>query len=465
MVRDKIDFGKMKVGELFVRQLIPNVLGMVFTALFIITDGIFVGRGIGSNALAAVNIVAPVSLFMTGVGLMFGMGGAIMASINLARNKSNVANINISQAVCMSSFLMILFSLIVCTFPEKASLLLGAPAGILPEATGYMFFYSLFAVFQSLLCVLPFFVRLNNPNYSMICLVTGTLLNIVLDYIFIFIFGWGLMGAALATGTGQIVAVVMLVVYLLRPTANITLVKLKMSLKSIRLSLRNIGYMMRLGCPAFFSEITISLMMLAGNFVFAKHLGVSGVAAYSIICYLFPVIFMLYNALVQSAQPIISYNYGRGVHQRSQRAMRMALASAVLVGIFFLFVSQVAGKSVVSLFITDTGNPAWEMAVYGLPLFAIDFIFFGINIVMAGYYMCVENIKRAITFTLVRGILPVICFFVLPLWWGVNGIWLAVPVAEIVTTFLIFITIIKERYKWKNLSGNSIPASLSQKQI
>lgn len=77
---------------------------------------------------------------MTGVGLMFGMGGAIMASINLARNKSNVANINISQAVCMSSFLMILFSLIVCTFPEKASLLLGAPAGILPEATGYMFF-------------------------------------------------------------------------------------------------------------------------------------------------------------------------------------------------------------------------------------------------------------------------------------------------------------------------------------
>lgn len=203
----------------------------------------------------------------------------------------------------------------------------------------------------------------------MICLVTGTLLNIVLDYIFIFIFGWGLMGAALATGTGQIVAVVMLVVYLLRPTANITLAKLKMSLKSIRLSLYNIGYMMRLGCSAFFSEITISLMMLAGNFVFAKYLGVSGVAAYSIICYLFPVIFMLYNALVQSAQPIISYNYGRGVHQRSQRAMRMALASAVLVGIFFLFVSQVAGKSVVSLFITDTGNPAWEMAVYGLPLF------------------------------------------------------------------------------------------------
>ncbi|MCC8188699.1 MAG: MATE family efflux transporter [Bacteroides sp.] len=455
-MRDKIDFGKRKVGHLFMRQLIPNVLGMLATALFIITDGIFVGRGIGSDALAAVNIVAPVSLFLTGVGLMFGMGGAIVASIQLSRDKVRVANINATQAVVVSSLAMLLVSVGVFIFARQTALLLGSPMDILNDAVIYLRYYIVFAVFQSLLCTLPFFVRIVSPAFSMVCVITGTVINILLDYVFIFVTGWGLAGAAIATGIGEIAGVSMLLVYLMRYSPQVKLLRLKWSVKSVRLTLCNISYMIRLGCSAFFSELTIALMMIAGNFVFARHLGVSGVAAYSIICYLFPIIFMLFNATVQSAQPIISYNYGCGMYTRGRQAFHLALKVAAAAGAFFLLVSWMWKDTVISWFITDPTNPAWEIATYGLPLFALDFIFFGINIVVCGYYMCVENVRKAITFTLTRGMLPVICFFLLPLWWGERGIWLAVPVAEVLITVLIGITFLIEKYTWKNFSNEQI---------
>ena len=113
MQRDSIDFGSMKVGQLFCKQLFPTLLGMVFSALFVITDGVFVGRGIGSDALAAVNIAAPLFVFAAGMGLMFGMGGAIVASINLARGKERVANINATQATLVSFIGMTLVSILV----------------------------------------------------------------------------------------------------------------------------------------------------------------------------------------------------------------------------------------------------------------------------------------------------------------------------------------------------------------
>ena len=121
MQRDSIDFGSMKVGQLFCKQLFPTLLGMVFSALFVITDGVFVGRGIGSDALAAVNIAAPLFVFAAGMGLMFGMGGAIMVSINLARGKERVANINATQATLVSFIGMTLVSILVMAFPTSVA--------------------------------------------------------------------------------------------------------------------------------------------------------------------------------------------------------------------------------------------------------------------------------------------------------------------------------------------------------
>lgn len=203
--------------------------------------------------------------------------------------------------------------------------------------------------------------------------------------------------------------------------------------------------MMCLGFAVFLSEVTVSIMGIAGNYAFMKELGPDGVAAFSIVCYIFPVIFMVFNATIQSAQPIISYNYGCGLLHRSKQALRYALYFAIgfaaIMMIVFLFQSQL----VVDLFIPDKNNPAWGYADKGLPYFSADFIFFGINTIMIGYYMSLETLRKAVAYTLIRGILPVICFYVLPLWFGVSGLWMSVATADIITTFVIVATSLTKR--------------------
>jgi len=454
MQRDSLDFKNMSVGKLFSKQLFPTILGMVSTALFTVVDGIFVGNGVGSDALAAVNISAPIFMFVAGIGLMFGTGGGVLASINLSRGKMKVANINTTQSVLALVLVSIVLALILTIFPENVAFLLGSDEHLVDMVVEYLFWYSVSLPLTVFLIALPFFTRLTNPKIAMWALLSSTVVNIVLDYIFIFIFEWGLFGAAIATDIGEVVGSLIMLFYLFKRTIAIRLVRLKMSVRSILLSIRNVGYMVRLGFSVFLSEITISIMIIAGNYAFMRYLGSDGVAAYSVICYLFPIIFMVFNATVQSAQPIISYNYGCGQLDRSNKALRLALGftacfAVVIMGLFMFF-----ANGIVTLFIPDITNASWEYAVTGLPLFAIDYLFFGINIITIGYYTSVERLNRAVFLTVLRGILPVVFFFVLPLWLDVTGIWLAVAAGDITTTIVIGILYMADKLR-SNGSINS----------
>ena len=295
-MKDSIDFGAMNISKLFRKLLIPTVLGMVFSAIFVITDGIFVGKGVGSDALAAVNITAPLFMITTGIGLMFGVGASVVASIHLSHGKQKVAGINITQALVFSSLLIFLLSAFCFFLIEPVGRLLGSSDRLLPLVAEYMNWYVPFLVFYLLLNAGMFFVRLDGaPNYAMWCNAIAAIANIVLDYIFIFIFGWGLMGAAFATSIGTMIGGLMTLIYLLCFSRSFRLHPVKLSLKSIRLTLRNIGYMVKLGSSAFISEASIACMMFLGNYVFIRHLGEDGVAAFSIVCYFFPIIFMVYS--------------------------------------------------------------------------------------------------------------------------------------------------------------------------
>ena len=310
-MKDSIDFGSMNISTLFRKLLIPTVLGMVFSALFVITDGIFVGKGIGSDALAAVNITAPLFMIAAGIGLMFGVGASVVASIHLSQGKRKVASINITQAIAFSALLILILSALCLYFIEPLARLLGSSDRLLPLAVEYMAWYIPFLVFYEVLNIGMFCIRLDgSPTYAMMCNAVAAILNIILDYIFIFEFGWGIMGAAFATSLGTVVGGLMTLIYLLHFSRTLHLCRIKLSIKSLLLTLRNIGYMIKLGSSAFISEASIACMMFLGNYVFIRHLGEDGVAAFSIACYFFPIIFMVYNAIAQSAQPIISYNFG-----------------------------------------------------------------------------------------------------------------------------------------------------------
>ena len=405
------------------------------------------GSGKGSAALAAVNMVGPRAVISGGIGLMFGMGCGILASINLSRGKSKLANINVTQSISVLLVVTLAMTLGITLFTEQTAALCGSDAYLMPLATEYLFWFATCAPFLVLTVALPFFVRQTNPNLAMWAMLIATVLNVVLDYTFIFIFKWGLFGAAIATGIGEGVGAIIMLVYLIRPNVSVRFARLKMSTKSIRLTLRNAWYMIKLGVSSFLSEATLAVMAITGNYVFMRWLGADGVAAYSIVCYLFPIIFMVFNAIVQSAQPIVSYNYGCGQIGRSNQAIRLSFTYTIGFALLITILFSCFAGSIVSLFVPDHTSPAWMYAVSGLPLFAADYVFFGINIITIGYYTSIERIKRAIALTLLRGVLPVLFFFILPELFGTTGIWLSVAAGDFATTIIIVILLVSDRIK------------------
>lgn len=446
-MKDSIDFSSMEISTLFRKLLIPTVLGMVFSAIFVITDGIFVGKGIGSDALAAVNITAPLFMITAGIGLMFGVGSSVVASIHLSQGKRRVASINITQALVFSTLLILIMSALCFYYIEPLAKLLGSSDRLLPLAVEYMAWYLPFLVFYEILNIGMFCIRLDgSPTYAMMCNAIAAILNIILDYIFIFEFGWGIMGAAFATSLGTVVGGLMTLIYLLKFSRSLHLCRIKLSIKSMMLTLRNVGYMIKLGSSAFISEASIACMMFLGNYVFIHYLGEDGVAAFSIACYFFPIIFMVYNAIAQSAQPIISYNFGAGQPDRVRKALHLAIRTALICGISFFIITVLCRQNIVSLFI-DRSYAAFDIAVNGISYFGIGFIFFAFNMIGIGYYQSVERGQRAMIITLLRGVVfMLIGFLVLPKILGVPGIWLAVPFAELLTMLYIIGIYFKDRF-------------------
>ena len=333
----------------------------------------------------------------------------------------------------------------------------GRTLSFLPLAHAYgcaFDFLAPLAVFN----ILMFIVRLDGaPRFAMACNIMAACINIVLDYLFIFEFGWGLAGAAIATGIGYIVGSGVMLRYMLRSSRTLHFVKFKTSYKSLRLTARNLGYMTYIGFPALLSELAISCLMVVGNYTFIRYTGKDGVAAYSIACYIFPIIFMVYNGIIQSAQPIISYNYGAGLMRRGRDAFAMALGSAFACGLAVFGFTWLFSPWIVGLFLTPDA-PAYAIAVRGLPLFAAGYPFFGINVVTIGYYQSIERGRLATGLTVLRGIvLMAFCFLVLPRLAGVAGIWLAVPAAELATTLLLLVLLRLDRGMRRPIPGGISP--------
>ena len=434
MEKDAIDFKNTNISTLYRKLLIPTLLGTLSMSAMTTIDGIFVGHGVGSEGVAAVNIIGPVYQVFSGIGLMLGAGCSVVVSIHMARQKIKAARMNLTQALLFSTLLTAVICVLAMLFPEWSARLLGSSETLLPLASDYLFWIMPSYVFQMWSLIGLFIIRLDGaPNVAMWCNIVSALMNIVLDWMMIFPLGWGVKGAAIATSisimTGGVIALAYLLFYArtLKPVLR----------KSLCLSLRNIGYHCRIGSPSLLGEMTLAVLIFMGNRMFMKYLGDDGVAAFGIACYYTPFFFNIGNAVAQSAQPIISYNYGISRWDYVAKARRLLLATSLLCGIvvmaLFLFVPHL----LVALFLNPDSTAA-QIAQDGFPYYAIGIPFFILNVAIVGYCQSIERMKAAMTFVFLRGVgLLIPVFLLLPLLLGTEGIWLSMPLAEILTLAVI----------------------------
>lgn len=438
--RDDIDFGTVRIPRLFRKIFIPTLLGMVSWSLLTVVDGMFVGWGVGSNGIAAINICYPIFMLLTGFALMVGMGASVVASIHLSRKNVKAARINVTQAIWFSILAVLVAIVVVELMPERFSYLLGASPTLLPMVRDYMVYLMPSGVAQMWSIVGLFIIRLDGaPKYAMWCNVVPAVANMFLDWLFIFPLGMGVKGAAIASLISTVIGGVMAIVYLLRYADTLMLRKLKMTLTSIRLTLRNIAYQCKIGFSAFLGELTMALLMITGNYVFMEYLGNAGVAAFGVACYYLPFVFMFGNSIAESAQPIISYNYGSGNNERVQQTLSISVRTGVVSSLLSIVAFTLFPQALVHLFI-GAEDPAALIAIEGFPYFAIGFLFFILNLIAIGYFQSIEKVVPATLFAILRGALFMIpSFLLLPQWLGSEGMWLAVPLSEALT-FVVVVT-------------------------
>lgn len=436
-----LDYAGGKISRLFSKMFFPTLLGLIFNALITIVDGIFVGQGVGPDGIAAVNIIAPLYMVVTGTGLMFGIGSSVISGIAIAQNDGRKASVNMTQACLFSGVLISLLILFLALFRTETAAALGSSDALMPGAVDYLTWLLPGMFFLLFECIGMMVIRLDgSPKFAMFCNIIPAVVNIALDYYFVFPCGLGVNGAALATSISIFIGASMVFAYFIRFSY---VIRFCLSFKRF---FPNIWRQIRIGSSAFITEIAMSVMMLTGNYVFITYYGDAGVASFSIACFLFPLIFMMSNAVAQSAQPIISYNYGANMTTRMREAFSLSIRVALICGVIAFSSIAFGANNIVALFI-DPSCEAGQLASYGLPIYALCAVFFAVNITFIGYYQSVERALKAMIFTLMRGVILLIpMFHLLP---AVNhqwGVWAAIPATEAITLLVIVITyILSER--------------------
>lgn len=423
-----LDYGKGHIPSIFAKIFFPTLLGMIFNALITIVDGIFVGQGVGPDGIAAVNIIAPIYMVSTGLGLMFGIGVSVIAGVALAQKQALRACHHFTQATIVTTVIISIIVALLLGFSSETARLLGSSEHLLPHALDYLHWIAPGLFFVIFLCMGMMVIRLDgSPKYAMMCNIVPAVTNIVLDYVFVFPLGMGVKGAAIATSISELIGALMVIIYFCRLSYVI-----RFAYTSVGI-IRNLMQQITIGSSALVTEVAMSIMMITGNHVFMQYFGENGVAAFSIACYIFPLMFMMSNGVAQSAQPIISYNYGAGLQTRVKEAFRLSTGVALTCGLISFCAIALCARGIVAMFI-DPECEAGQLAVNGLPVYAVCAVFFAVNISFITYYQSITKAVNAITFTLMRGVILLVpAFFILPTFIPYYGVWAAIPTAEFLT--------------------------------
>lgn len=424
----------------FFKYTALNIFGMVGISVYILADTFFVSRGIGSGGLAALNIALPAYSLVNGCGLMLSMGGATKYSIAKGSENHKYADRIFTNTVFSALLMSVFFVLLGTFFSEKITLLLGADSEIFEMTNIYLKVILLFSpafIFNNIFIC---FVRNDkNPNLAMISMLSGSLFNIVFDYIFIFPMKMGIFGAVLATGFSPVVGMLVMTAHKRKGSCGFHFVKSRISPRLI-LSSASLGF------PSLVSELSSGIVIIVFNIIILKAAANIGVAAYGVIANLSMVLIAVYTGIAQGVQPLASKIYGKHDKYSMRKLLSYsvilcaAVSLAVYLGVYF------SAELITSVFNSEGNVQLKEIAVPGLRYYFFGGLFAGLNIIAAVFFTSAEKPAPAHILSLLRGFILIIpAAFLLSSHWGIVGVWLSFPISEALTSAVGLLLLIKYR--------------------
>ena len=419
------------IRSTFFKYVSANILGMIGLSCYILADTFFIARGVGADGLTALNLAIPIYSFMNGLGLMTGMGGATRYSISKGTSDITAEKQIFTQAFCFALFLSLIFLFLGAAAAEPLSRMLGADAVTLGLTTDYLRILMIFAPFFMCNNLFICFVRNDGaPQLSMLAMLTGSFSNIIMDYILIFPFGMGMTGAALATAASPVLSMLVLSAHFVRK-------KNQFHLSRIRPSLRRIADICALGSSSLIVEVSSGIVMLIFNLLILRISGNIGVAAYGVIANIALVLTSMYTGISQGIQPVISQCFGRREYGNIRTVLQYAFTTSTVLAVLSYLITFVWSEPIVAAFNKDRDPILNAIAENGMHIYFTAFIFVGVNIITAAFLSSTDHPKEAFILSIFRGFLLVIPMaFLLSFLFGITGIWLTLPVTELIVSFL-----------------------------
>lgn len=423
-----------------IKYTFPTVIMMVFFSLSTIIDGIFVSRYVGANALSATNIVYPVINVLIGISIMFATGGNAIVAKYMGEGKNQESKETftlITLSALVAGLIVSVFSIV---FIKDIIYALGSTDSLYKNCFDYLIVFLIFApVMISKLFFDYFLVTAGVPKLGLISSVSGGVINIILDYLFIVEFKIGALGAALATCVSYALPAMVGVIYFSRKSNVLCFAKPKFNMKLILDSCMN-------GSSEMVTQMSGAVTTFLYNAAMLKFLGEDGVASITIILYVQFLLNSAYIGFTSGVSPRISYNYGSRDDEQLRKIVKYSF-TIVCVFAVFIFISSRSFSNVIIGMFSPKGTALYDITLNGFMIFSFNFLVVGMNIFTSGMFTSFSNGKVSALLSILRTfILFTIGIIILPRFLGVNGVWMVVPFAEFTTLIVSLFFINKYKY-------------------
>lgn len=417
----------MSYGQ-YLKSLLPSVLTMIFLSFYTTIDGFFVSRYAGSDALAGINIVIPITCVTFGVAVMLATGAGAIIGEHLGRGEMEQANRIFSFMCLVLLAFSVAFTALGVAFLRPIAVLLGSSERLMPHVLPYALVVFLGTVPMAFKLFFEYLVRSDgNSKVGLAMSVVGLVLNVGLDYLFVGVYGLGTLGAAWGTALSITASALIGLVYFLR-FGNIRFARPKADAKVLLKSCTN-------GSSEMFTEFSTGITTLLFNLMVMKYFGEDGVAAVTIIMYIYYFFISFYMGIAVAVAPVVSYNVGAQNPAKIREMLRYSFRTIAVTAALILAASLLGGQAIIHLFV-QSGN-VFDITWQALRLFSPVFVFIGFNVFLSGYFTALGNGLTSAVISLLRSLVLVVLFIaVLPLLLEENGIWLTMPFSEAATVLV-----------------------------